>query len=102
MKIEPLFNEQLNNWSLPTPSRDAGKGFIEQPGKGENLRWQNRISVPGAYENSLAEAVEAAYLKGAGSADAMAAFFNERGFKSQGGTVWTTASLQAEMQRLGH
>lgn len=98
---EPLFNTQLHTWRNAVPSPDAGKGSIEKPGTGENLRWQNRPSAPGEYENLLADAIEAAYLQGARSAEAMARFLNGRPIKSQGGSAWTPESLQAEMQRLG-
>ncbi|MES2910476.1 MAG: recombinase-like helix-turn-helix domain-containing protein [Pseudomonadota bacterium] len=101
MTSEPLFNPHLHTWRNAVPSPDAGKGSIEKPGQGENLRWQNRSSVPGEYENLLADAIEAAYLQGARSAEAMAGFLNERPLKSQGGSTWTPESLEAEMRRLG-
>lgn len=102
MNNEPLFNIQLNAWSQSVPSPHAGKGHIEEPGKGVNLRWQNRLAEPTAYENALADAVQAAYLEGAQTVSAMADAFNARQFRSKSNFEWTAESLKAEMQRLGH
>lgn len=101
MISEPLFNPHLNAWRNPVPSPDAGKGSIEKPGAGENLRWQNRSYVPGEYENLLADAIEAAYLQGARTAEAMSGFLNTSPLKSLDGAAWTPERLQAEVGRLG-
>lgn len=102
MNHEPTFNAQLNTWRQAVPSADAGKGHIEAPGKGVNLRWQNRATEPSAYENALAAAIEAAYLQGARTPAAMVASFNAVHFHTQSGNDWTPGILESEMQRLGH
>ena len=102
MTTESLFNPHLNTWIRSVPSPDAGKGSIEKPGESENLRWQNRASAPGEYENLLADVIEAAYLEGARDAGSMSNFLNSRKFASMGGTAWTPESLQSEMGRLGY
>lgn len=95
------FNPELKPWRAPRPSQEAGKGLIEKPGQARNLVWQTRSAVPTAYENQLADALEAAFESGAESLDAVVGKLNELGVRTPDGDAWTSARFAAEMARLG-
>ncbi len=98
--MEPEFNPYLR--SSPPPSvHVGGKGYIEVPGKAENLRWQTRSTAPTAYENALANALEQAYASGDTTADDIVETLNHRNFRCASGERWTVARLAAEMSALG-
>lgn len=99
--MEPLFNPYLQPFSPPAPDQAAGKGYIEIPGKAENLRWQTRVAAPTEYENALADMLEQVYAAGAATAQEIAEGLNQRNFRNASGDSWTVASLASEMSVLG-
>ncbi|MDX3895416.1 recombinase-like helix-turn-helix domain-containing protein [Pusillimonas sp.] len=98
--MEPAFNPYLRP-SSPPSVHVGGKGYIELPGKAENLRWQTRKAAPTEYENALADALEQAYTSGAVTAEEIVESLNRRAFRNAAGELWTAASLTSEMSVLG-
>lgn len=98
--MEPAFNPYLQP-SSPPSVHVGGKGYIELPGKAENLRWQTRKAAPTEYENALADALEQAYTSGAVTAEEIVESLNRRAFRNASGDRWTVASLASEMSVLG-
>lgn len=98
--MEPAFNPYLRPASPPSV-QVGGKGYIEIPGKAENLRWQTRKAPPTEYENALANALEQAYASGAAGAEEIVESLNRHAFRDASGEPWTVASLAAEMAALG-
>lgn len=79
----------------------GGHGYIEVPGKGENLRWQTRAAAPTDYENRLADALVQVFEKGASTAEEIVHGLNEAGHRTASGQRWDIESLTSEMAMLG-
>lgn len=99
--MQELFNSRLARLKTAQPSPDAGKGTIELPGEGLNLRWQTRQAVPDEYENALADAVEAIYAEGGRTPLDFARALNRLGVRCVSASGWTAQSVELEMSRLG-
>jgi len=95
------YNPNLVPWERPAPNNVAGKGHIEQPGKVANIVWQTRAAAPTAYENALADALEAAFEGGAKNPGDIVRAFNRTNFLAVDGQPWTEEAFLAEMRRLG-
>ncbi len=76
-------------WERPAPNNVAGKGHIEQPGKVANIVWQTRAAAPTAYENALADALEAAFEGGAKNPGDIVRALNRTNFLAADGQPWT-------------
>lgn len=85
----------------PRAEQRSGQGHIEQPGKVANIVWQTRAAAPTAYENALADALEAAFEGGAKNPGDIVRAFNRTNFLAADGQPWTEAAFLAEMRRLG-
>lgn len=96
------FNPNLHQWKDLPAQRVAGTGYIEIPGKAENLRWQTRSCVPSQFENELADALEKAYEAGAKTAEEIVNALNAQNFKTRSGHAWTVALFESEMAILGY
>ncbi len=94
-------NPHLKPWQMPTPNNVAGKGRIESPGDTPNLVWQTRAAPPSDYENTLGDALEVLFERGAETAEQVAAGLNEMGLRTPDSQAWTVARLESEMARLG-
>ncbi|QRQ85840.1 recombinase-like helix-turn-helix domain-containing protein [Cupriavidus oxalaticus] len=101
MQYEDPANPYLVRWRKPIPNNTAGKGYVEQPGEGINIRWQTRDAAPSDYENALADALEIAFEAGARSPEDMVESFSTHGFRQRSGDAWTVQALVAEMRALG-
>jgi hypothetical protein len=95
------YNPNLVPWERPAPNNVAGKGHIEQPGKVANIVWQTRAAAPTAYENMLADALEAAFEGGAKNPADIVRALNRTNFLAADGQPWTEEAFLAEMRRLG-
>jgi len=95
------YNPQLAPWTAAGESKTVGKGAIEQAGSVPNTVWQTRSAPPSAYENALGDALENAFEAGADSISAIVALLNAGGVRSADGRLWTDASFELEMRRLG-
>ena len=96
------YNPQLKPWHRPQPNTSAGKGYIEAPGKSENMVWQTRSASPSSYELGLADALVTVFGEGISELDGVVARLNELGVQSPEGKSWTTVRFEAEMARLGY
>jgi hypothetical protein len=94
-------NPHLTPWRVPAPNNVAGKGKIEAPGQARNIVWQNRSAPPTDYENSLGDAFEAVFEKGAATVEQVVDGLNEIGLRTPDGQTWTVARFESEMARLG-
>jgi hypothetical protein len=94
-------NPHLRPWQTPAPNNVAGKGKIEQPGQAHNIVWQNRAAPPTDYENSLGDAFETVFERGAQTIEQVVAGLNEVGLRTPDGQSWTVARFESEMARLG-
>lgn len=56
---------------------------------------------PTAYENLLADALEAAFAAGAWDLPAVAERLNADGVRTPDGQAWTASGLETELKRLG-
>jgi hypothetical protein len=66
-----------------------------------NDTFQYRSSPPTAYENSLADAIEAAFGQGLHTLDALVNYLNTQGLVSPEGQSWTAPAFEQAMARLG-
>jgi len=96
------YNPHLKPWHRPQPNNSAGKGYIETPGKSENLVWQTRSASPSAYETGLADALESVFGDGITELEGVVARLNELGVQAPEGEAWTVGRFEAEMARLGY
>ena len=94
-------NPRLVPWKRHTVENEAGTGFIEMPGMGENIRWQSRSAEPTAFETALGDAIEQLYFQGLSTSAEFAGALNRMGLRSPSGTLWDVARLEREMARLG-
>lgn len=62
---------------------------------------QARTGVPTAYENELADALEAAFAAGAWELEELVSRLNEYGLRTPEGQAWTLESFEVVMARLG-
>lgn len=79
----------------------AGRGRIEQPGQAANLIWQTRAAPPTTYENALGDALEQVFGGGAQTLTELVTGLNAHGSRDAQGRLWSEASFEAEMARLG-
>jgi hypothetical protein len=100
-EMQPQFNPELAPWEQASPNNVAGKGRIERPGHVGNIVWQTRATEPSAYENQLADGLEAAFSGGAQTPADIVVVLNARGLRTQAGEAWTEDAFLAEMRRLG-
>ncbi|GAB3044389.1 hypothetical protein GCM10027155_06750 [Acinetobacter apis] len=96
------FNQKLAFWQAASPSKEAGINNIQIPGKIDHIIWQTRYKTPTAYELDLVNALISAFSKGITDLEPLVASLNEQGLRQESGEVWTSASFQTEMQRLGY
>lgn len=96
------YNPHLKPWHRPQPNAAAGKGYIETPGKTENLVWQNRSAAPSSYELGLADALETVFGEGIVELDGVVTRLNELGIQAPEGEAWTVERFESEMARLGY
>ncbi len=66
-----------------------------------NDTFQHRTSPPTAYENSLGDAIEAAFGQGLHTLDALVNHLNAQGLLAPDGQAWTATAFEQEMARLG-
>lgn len=95
-------NPGLKPWQTPAPNNVAGKGKIEVPGQMHNIVWQTRASPPTDYENSLGDAFEAVFERGAETIEQVVDGLNGSGLRTPDGQAWTVARFDAELARLGN
>ena len=94
-------NPSYKPWDKPAPNNVAGKGKVEEPGKAENIVWQNRAMPPSAFENALGDALERVFEGGATTLDEVVEGLNRLGFRASDGQPWTGERYEAELARLG-
>lgn len=103
--MEATFNHYLRPSEKCAASNFGGKGYIETPGEGENIRWQNRNAAPTDYEQRLADALEqifeAGFEDGGANSQAISEKLNAKGVKTPEGESWTPDNLVGVMARLG-
>lgn len=63
--------------------------------------FQARRREPTAYENSLGDALEAAFAEGVHELPRLVARLNAMGVKAPDGTDWTESLFETEMRKLG-
>ena len=94
-------NPNYKPWEKPAPNNTAGKGKVEEPGKAENIVWQNRSMPPTAYENALGDALEKVFDSGATTLQEVVAGLNQLNFRTPDSQAWTCERYEAELARLG-
>ena len=94
-------NPNFRPWEKPVPNNVAGKGKVEEPGKTENIVWQNRAMPPTAYENALGDALEKVFESGATMLEEVVAGLNRLDFRAPDSPPWTAERYEAELARLG-
>jgi hypothetical protein len=94
-------NPNYKPWQNPAPNNVAGKGKIEEPGRMDNIVWQNRSMPPSAYENALGDALEKVFDGGATTLDEVVAGLNALAFRAPDSQPWTAQRYEAELARLG-
>jgi len=67
----------------------------------DNVVQQTRSAPPGEFETQLAQHMEAAFIDGASSLDALVAYLNDNGLAAPDGQPWQEASLLAYLQQQG-
>lgn len=95
------FNPHLKPWRQASPNQEAGKGFIENVNTVENIVWQTRPSLPGDYENALADALISCFEEGLDSIEELLQGLTERGIRTTNGLPYDLDGLSAELARLG-
>lgn len=93
-------NPLLKPWLKPSPNNVAGKGKVFDPGKAENVVWQNRAAPPTEYENAMGDALEKVFESGATTLDEVVAGLNALAFRASDGGAWTAPRFEAEIARL--
>ena len=96
------YNPKLKPWNKPEPNKVAGKGVIENPDQVENIVWQTRSASPSDYENQLGDALVAAFDQGIEDLEPLVTKLNDLGTRAPDGQLWSVASFEAEMTRLGY
>jgi hypothetical protein len=66
-----------------------------------NIMNQHRLNEPTAYENLLGDALERAFAAGLHDLQEIVDQLNDAGPAGPDGGLWTTATLEAELARLG-
>jgi len=94
-------NPNLKPWEKTAPNNVAGKGKVVEPGKSENIVWQNRAAPPTDYENALGDALEKVFEGGATTLEEVVAGLNAQSFQTSDGRQWTADIYTAELARLG-
>ena len=93
------FNPQL----APSEAHDnkGGPQTIEKPAQVENFRWQTRPAPLTAYENALADALQAIFAKEIYGLREIVVELNAMKLPAPAGAAhWTDESFRAEMARL--
>lgn len=80
----------------------GGGRFIEEPDQVENFVFQTRGGALDPFEEAMAQALTAAFDRGAFEFAELVATLNAGGSVDRTGAAWTEATLDAELDRLAH
>jgi len=67
----------------------------------DNVVQQTRSAAPGEFEQRLAQKIEAAFIDGATSLDALVAYLNDNGLAAPDDRPWQETSLLTYLQQQG-
>jgi len=94
-------NPSLSPWTWPVTIDPAGQKTLDKPSDIGNLIWQNRITPPTAYENSLGDALEKVFEAGAVELSDVIKKLNELSIKTPQDSLWNEENFCSEMSKLG-
>lgn len=96
MNFNPYRSGLMTNAAEPNK---GGSAAIEQPHAIENIVWQTRAADLTAFEDELAEKLQAVFRNGVEALDAIVAELNRSGPRHPDG-AWTEQNYQSLMARL--
>ena len=94
-------NVVLQEWLAGAAGTKGDASSIERVDEVQNVRWQTRPAPLTAYENALADSLQAIFGEEIYDPAVIVRRLNERGPKPPTGAAWTEELFTAEMARLG-